>query len=292
MKAFNNQTNNPLVSVIVPSYNHALYIENCIKSIVNQSYKNIQLIVIDDGSRDNSVELLTKLSQEYGFTFVSQKNIGLSATLNRGIQQYAKGKYITIVASDDWWLPNKIETQVRFLAEHPQFKMCYGKANVVDELGEIKYTYGNAPKTDDFFKELINATEGSFIPVLTVMYEREIHDVIGYYDEKSYIEDWDMHLRIAYKYSIGFINEPLACYRYHGSNMSSNTVKMMNAMINIVKKWNHLSDYSRIIKKWELIAFRQLAKNYKKEARKYLLPASKSFYKVGFWRGVFNLIIG
>jgi glycosyltransferase involved in cell wall biosynthesis len=292
MKAFNVQDNNPLVSVIVPSYNHALYIENCIKSIVNQSYKNIQLIVIDDGSKDNSVDILTRLSQDYNFTFVSQKNIGLSATLNKGIKDFAKGKYLTIVASDDWWLPNKIETQVKFLSEHTQYKMCYGKANVVDENGVIKYTYGNAPKTTDFFKELINATEGSFIPVLTVMYDRDIHHEVGYYDEQSYIEDWDMHLRIAYKYPIGFINESLACYRYHGNNMSSNTVKMMNSLINIVKKWNHLSDYNEIIKNWELIAFRQLAKNYKKEARKYLLTASKSFYKAGFWRGVFNLILG
>ena len=66
----------------------------------------------------------------------------------------------------------------------------------------------------------------------------------------------------------------------------------MNSLINIVKKWNHLSDYHKIIKNWELVAFRQLAKNYKKEARKYLAPASKSFYKVGYWRGVFNLLIG
>lgn len=286
------ESNEPLVSVIVPSYNHELYIENCIKSIINQSYKNIQLIVIDDGSKDNSVELLAKLSKEYNFIFVAQKNIGLSATLNRAIKEYAKGKYITIVASDDWWLPNKIKTQVKFLEENTQHKMCYGKANVVDENGEIKYTYGNAPKTNNFFNELINATEGSFIPVLTVMYEREIHDVVGYYDEKSYIEDWDMHLRIAYKFSIGFVNEPLACYRYHGNNMSSNTVKMMNSLVNIVRKWSQLSNYNEIIKRWELVAFRQLAKEYKKEAKKYLLPASKSFYKVGFWRGVFNLFFG
>jgi len=282
---------NPLVSVIVPSYNHAAYIEKCIKSIISQTYKNIQLIVIDDGSEDNSVEILSKLSKEHHFTFVSQSNIGLSATLNKAIKQYVIGNYISLVASDDWWLENKLETQVRFLEENPTYKMCYSKANVVDDVGEIKYTYGRKPSSISFFDELLLSTEGSFIPVLTVMYERQLHQELGYYDEDSYIEDWDMHLRIAYNHNVGFIDEVLACYRYHGSNMSSNTVKMTHALIRIVKKWSHISNFAQTIRIWELVAFRQLAKNNKKEAMVYLIPALKSFYKIGFWRGLFNLIL-
>ncbi len=284
------EVNYPLVSVIVPSYNHAPYIENCINSIINQSYKNIQLIVIDDGSKDDSVNILTRLSKQYDFSFVSQNNIGLSATLNRAIKEYATGKYISLVASDDWWLTDKTEKQVAFLTQNPQIKMCYGKANVVDEKGQIQYTYGSSPKTSNFFNELLLSTEGSFIPVLTVMYERELHQEVGYYDEQSYIEDWDFHLNVAYKHKIAFMDDVLASYRYHGSNMSSNTLKMTQALIKIVKKWQFVENYRYIIRNWELAAFRKLAKGYKKEALVYLFPAAKSIYKIGFWRGVYNLI--
>ena len=81
---------NPLVSVVVPSYNHGLYVEKCIDSIVNQSYKNFELIVLDDGSTDNSVEILTKLQKKYGFYLEFNKNQGLIKTINRALKKLQK----------------------------------------------------------------------------------------------------------------------------------------------------------------------------------------------------------
>ena len=86
------EENIPLVSVVVPCYNHEKYVKETIESIVNQTYKNIELIVIDDGSKDNSVKVIQELADKYGFTFIHRPNKGLSATLNEGIR-LSKGKY-------------------------------------------------------------------------------------------------------------------------------------------------------------------------------------------------------
>ena len=119
--------NMPLVSIIVPSYNHARYVTQCIDSIMQQTYKNFELIVIDDGSKDNSKEVLTTLQAKYKFTLVFQDNHGVAYTLNRGIKEFAKGKYLTFCASDDYWTLDKLQKQVQFMENNQFYPMCYGK---------------------------------------------------------------------------------------------------------------------------------------------------------------------
>lgn len=118
----------PLVSIVVPCYNHANYVRETIESIVNQTYKNIELVVIDDGSTDNSVEIIQKLAKNYNFTFIYRPNKGLSATLNEGMN-LSKGKYFCACAcaSDDLYIIDKIEKKVKFMEENPQYGMSYGK---------------------------------------------------------------------------------------------------------------------------------------------------------------------
>ena len=106
----------PLVSVIVPCYNHEKYVEETIESIVNQTYENIELIVIDDGSKDASPQIIEELSKKYNFKFIHRSNKGLSATLNEGIR-LSQGKYISVCASDDKLKLDKIEKQVKFMEE-------------------------------------------------------------------------------------------------------------------------------------------------------------------------------
>ena len=118
----------PLVSIVVPSYNHASFIEKCINSILTQDYDNYELIVIDDGSTDNSDEILSRLHKKYGFYLEFNKNQGLAKTLNRGFKEIAKGKYLASCASDDYWLPNKLTLQVEFLETNPDYAMVFGKA--------------------------------------------------------------------------------------------------------------------------------------------------------------------
>ena len=98
----------PLVSVVIPCYNHEKFVQDCIQSVIDQTYENIELIIIDDGSKDNSVKVIQELADKYGFTFIHRPNKGLSATLNEGIR-LSKGKYFSAIASDDILFLEKIE---------------------------------------------------------------------------------------------------------------------------------------------------------------------------------------
>jgi glycosyltransferase involved in cell wall biosynthesis len=265
----------PLVSIVVPSYNHEKYIQETIESIVNQTYDNIELIVIDDGSKDNSPQIIQKLSQKYGFEFIHRPNKGLSATLNEGIK-LSKGKYWSVCASDDVLTHDKIDRQVRFMENNPDYGMCYGKVVLFNEKGlntplNIKYSRGGW-----IFDDLI---KGRFwIPAVSNLIKKDVFLDVGYYDEELWVEDWDMWVRISHKYQIGFINEYIAKYRQHGSNISKQGWKLYEAKKDSLLKWKRLENYDEIIRLWHLRWFRALSRNHKKEARQYLSHAIRYFY--------------
>lgn len=203
----------PLVSVIVPSYNHEKYITQCIENIMNQTYNDFELIVIDDGSKDRSPEILKELQEKYNFRLIIQENIGLSATLNKALKEHAKGKYISLCASDDFWCLNKLELQVNFMEQHLNIPMCYGKNYLINEKSEILKENQNQKKIlrgGDLFEDIFLF---KLHPPVNYMYKATIFDVIGYYDEDIYAEDYYMNLKIASNFEIGFINQYLAYYR-------------------------------------------------------------------------------
>lgn len=232
----------PLVSVIVPCYNHSNYIEQCITSIFNQTYTDIELIVIDDGSTDDSFEKLKQLQKKREFILESQSNMGLSKTLNKAIKTYAKGDYIACIASDDYWHPLKIETQVKYFENHPQMGFIFGKAYKVNDIGKVTGILPDKKVPECSFDTLIL---NSCIPALTVMIKKKVTDDVGLFDEDSYIEDWDMWLRIADKYPFAFVDEFIAYYRIHGTNISSNYPKMIEAKKRLIGKWRKHPLYSK-----------------------------------------------
>lgn len=206
--------NKPLVSVIVPCYNHEKYITQCIESIVKQTYKNFELIVIDDGSKDNSRVILEDLQSKYDFNLVFQENHGVAYTLNRGIKEYATGKYVTFCASDDYWALDKLEKQVQFMENNRFYPLCFGKTHYVNEESEL------LPKLD----AMNNVLKGGCLfedillfkihPPVNYLFRKSIFNEIGYYDEKIFAEDYDMNLRISSKYAIGFLDDYLGFYRF------------------------------------------------------------------------------
>ncbi|OYZ76249.1 MULTISPECIES: glycosyltransferase [unclassified Polaromonas] len=210
------ESKRPLVSVIVPSYNHERYIQECIESIANQTYENIELIVIDDGSNDSSIRILKNLEKLYGFTLLLQDNKGLASTLNLGIKKMAHGEFIATCASDDYWMPDKIEKQIVFLLNNNQYPMCYGKTYYVDENSKIlskEDKSNNGLKGGWIFDDIFTF---KLHPPVNYLFRKEIFDKIGLYDESLFAEDYDMNLRIASDYEIGFINEYIGYYRING----------------------------------------------------------------------------
>lgn len=206
----NKERENPLVSVIVPSFNHEKYLTQCIDSIMSQTYTNFELVVIDDGSKDDSLKALKELQKKYSFNLIHQKNRGLSATLNRGIKEFSKGNYIAFCASDDYWCLDKLEKQVRFMEKNPEFPMCYGNTYYVNNdsvpVNQKNKNFRGGWLFDDIFTH-------KFHPPVNYMYRANIFNEVGYYDETMYAEDYYMNLKIASRFPIGYLNQFLSFYR-------------------------------------------------------------------------------
>lgn len=255
----------PLVTVIVPCYNHEKFIRESILSVLNQEYRRIELIVIDDGSNDQSINIILKLKEELDFTFISQENKGVSNVLNKGLAM-AKGEYIAFLASDDYWLPNKVFSQIAFFRNHPEFKMVFSNAYIVDNKSKIIGQFQNSfsiPFPVVSFKDI--ALGKKTVPALTVMVHKEVFLSIGGFDENLMIEDWDMWLRIADRYHIGGVNDVLACYRKHNSNISLIRLEdMTKTRFRILGKWQNKINqrlYNKISRNLEILAMSELGNN-------------------------------
>lgn len=248
----------PLVTVIVPAYNHDQYIEDCLKSIISQTYTNMQIIVINDGSTDNTESVVKDFISKCNIKieFISKENEGLCKTLNRGLG-IVKGKYVAFLASDDMWLPERIEKQVSFMEKNENIGMVFSDAYFMrDETATdkrftdykpiIRAYFLNSIQTTSIYEELLME---NFIPALTVLIRRECFDKVGYFDTSLKYEDYDMWLRISEKYPIAYIDEPLAYYRVHNDNFSNNIrIMLIGAMQTLVKQYKGESFKKKPIK--------------------------------------------
>lgn len=283
----------PLVSVIVPCYNHEKYIIQCIKSIINQTYKNIELIVIDDGSTDGSRDILSNLKLKYKFNLIFQKNKGLSNTLTDVIKNIAQGKYITICSSDDYFVESRVEKQVLYLEEHVQYPCCFTKTfhinkkeAIIDENylrdEEIKYKSGNLFK--DIF--LVNLT----LPV-TFMYRKELLDEIGYFGSKFYCEDYYIALKIADKFEIGYINEHLYNYRVD-INSGIKEKKIIDSQKEIIDLYKSNSLYKTALKKWKMRSINQLSGYTRYKSQSLInMVSNRFFYDIKYWKSWIRLLL-
>lgn len=237
---------NPLVSVIIPAYNHELYIEEALQSVVNQTYPNIELIVINDGSTDGTAGIIEKFIQvnnERNIQYVNKENEGVCKTLNKGLNM-STGDYVAFLASDDLWLPDRVSIQLEFMEQNQNIGMLFSDAwflrfNSQTDIKWSDYKQG----INNYFKNGIQNTDmymllltRAIIPALTVLIKKQVLDKVGFFDENLVYEDDDMWLRIAREYPIAYIDMPLALYRLHDSNISNNTRFMIKGMVQTLKK--------------------------------------------------------
>ncbi len=238
---------NDLISVTISAYNHEKYIEECIRSIMAQTYRNIELLVIDDGSKDGTFAKLLDLKPECEKRFVrvvmeTQENQGTRITGNKLID-LAHGKYIYAIASDDAAKPQALETLHAFLAENPDYVLAVGDDEIVNGNSERVYwgksrkvvlenealykTFGdelhlNEPdnKHPDFgdYEDLL---KGNYVPN-GYLYLRQAMVDAGKFDTGILLEDWYMHLQLAKRGKYKYIPEILFSYRWHENNTISN----------------------------------------------------------------------
>lgn len=281
----------PIVTVLIPSYNHALYIEQLLESIVQQSYgyQYIELIVIDDCSTDNSRLILQDWAKRHQFHFIAnEQNQGICANLNKGIQ-LATGKYICITGSDDYWELNKLDLQVAHLEQNPQAAVCSGNVLRVDANGQPLEAKKQriAPARVYNFKEVFLRD----FPFSTTcaMIRKSILDEVGGYDEHLKIEDYYMWLKIAAAgHELHFLEEQLGFYRIHATNTIHKSWIIYTEMAKILALYEKHPLYPAALKRLKEVYFPQIAQIDKKKALS-LLPAAISNTRF-FYRGLYYLI--
>ena len=214
------------VSVIVPSYNQASFISDCIKSILAQTKKAHEIIVVDDASTDNTTEVIKPYSTKIKF-IANRKNFGAySFTTNIGIKQ-ATGDYILILAADDWLASTMLEEESAVLDKNPQIALVYSQAfDVVNGEKILKMPKPAGKKSylgrDGDFQLLL--TKGDFIPSINALVRKSVYQKVGIFDTNlKYMVDYEMWIRIAKDYSLAYIAKPLTYYRVHGKNLHLNT---------------------------------------------------------------------
>lgn len=207
----------PLVTVIVPCYNHAGYVVRAVSSVLDQDYPAIQLVVIDDGSRDESVTVLEALARDRPFTLVRQANSGICRTLNRAVREFAEGEWIAVLASDDFWRLDKIRLQIDALRATPSARFCFSQAREFRD--EAHAEEGRVfPSVVRQGRILDRVFVRQHVPAGTMMFSRSLFDELGGFDETLREEDWDFVIRSAAASPLCAVPQPLLYYRAHQGN--------------------------------------------------------------------------
>lgn len=209
----------PLVSVVMINYNYEKYVKEAILSVVNQTYDNWELIVVDDGSTDGSVEAIKSIEDPRIRLFQMDKNRHICCASNYGLKQI-RGTYVARLDSDDLWREDKLEKQVQFFNEHKEAKICFTKLDVIDPDGKnindsaIEYELYNKRQKDRAAWLRFFFFEGNSLIQSGMMYEASLLEEVGAFN-LAYMQsqDMDFFIRLIKRYDFYFIEEPLISYR-------------------------------------------------------------------------------
>jgi len=217
----------PKVSVCVPSYNYGHYIDGCIRSVLGQTYKDWELVVVDNHSSDATSRVVRSFHDPRIRYYENDENIGLVANWNRCIT-LSRGEYVAILPADDRHLPGMLERSVEMLDSHPRVGFCHTSYHWIDESGRIIDTkkWWDSDQVFSGLSELRKLVLGCYISPASVVVRRECYRELGGFDESYRFEiDWLMWSRIALAYDVAYLAEPLACQRHlHKGSVTAKTV--------------------------------------------------------------------
>jgi glycosyltransferase involved in cell wall biosynthesis len=254
----------PKVSVIMPTYNQAHFIAEAIQSVLDQTFQDFEIVVVDDGSTDNTKEVVDSF-RDPRIRYIHQENRGVAAASNTGLKA-SIGEYLAGLASDDLWLPRNLELKVKLLDSRPDIGLVCSDIYSFDS--DTGATLGRKwqNRSDCYLRELQDGTRqplGEFLSReppfswTTVMVRCHVFDDVGYFDESLWAEDYDMFVRVLQRFSsIGIINVPLVRYRVHRTSLSSNYEKghlgMLAAINKIINTYSLSKENIRLIKRNKL----------------------------------------
>lgn len=218
------------VSVVIPNYNYGRFLSEAIDSVLNQTCGPQEVIVVDDGSTDESRDILDSYGAKIRVLY--QKNEGVGAARNKGAEM-ATTDFVAFLDADDYWCPTKLEKQLAVFQSDPDLGLVHCGLRYIDEKGELgeEYLVGGAGEVAMNllrFEPVISAPGGA------CLIRKDVFMEVGGYDTNKDLhpsEDWELSYRIAKKYRFGFVREPLLYYRQHGKGGHLNIARMERAML-------------------------------------------------------------
>lgn len=224
----------PLVSVVTATYNMSQYLAEAVLSVLNQDYPAVELIVIDDGSTDDTAAVLAPFADDQRVTVIQQPNAGQTVAKNRGMRQ-ARGKYIGFCDADNAWLPDKLSRQVHHLEKNPRLGVIYGDIQFMDENGAPLPTPAVRRHSGRITGKLL---ADNFVTFNTTLAPRRVLEEFEYMDESLTMAiDYDLWLRISTRHDFLHLPETLVRYRIWGGQMSHKTGERMDNFFRLLERF-------------------------------------------------------
>jgi len=218
-----------LISVVIPCYNYGHFLPIAIDSIINQTYLNKEIIVVDDGSSDNTAEVAASYEE---VKYIYQKNRGLSAARNFGAA-HSNGELLVFLDADDWLYPKALEISASYFCKNPSLKLVSGAYNLIFVKENKTVTRINRVDKNHYTQLLMNnymAVPGS------VMIKKEVFDIFKFDPNLKACEDYDLYLKIARDYPVFCHTYIIAAYVTHSNNMSGNIPLMLSSSLNVLER--------------------------------------------------------
>ncbi|MBU7582200.1 MAG: glycosyltransferase [Nostoc sp. TH1S01] len=224
--------NIPKISVIIPTYNSEKTIKTTVDSVLNQSFTNFELIVINDGSTDLTLEIISQI-QDSRLKVFSFENAGGNVSRNRGLQQ-ATGEFVSFLDADDVWTPDKLASQFKALQDNVDAKVAYSWTDYIDEHGQFLVSGNHITVNGDVYERLLisNFLENGSNPLI---YKEALVELGGFDESLSAAQDWDMWLRLAAKYSFICVPKVQILYRVSVNSLSSNLARQEKACLQVLE---------------------------------------------------------
>lgn len=276
------RNNQPLVTIIIPSYNHAQYISKAIESVLSQTYPNIELIVVDDGSTDNSREIIKDLSDRYGFqAILNSVNRGQSHALNSALE-IARGDFISLLPSDDWYLPCKTEIQIaRFLECENSVGIVYAAGLRYFEDLNVTRPVKLPVRTGKISRDLILL--GNFVYPVTPLFRRKVFEDFPP-NEQFLAEGEAVFIRMGLKYEFEYVDAVVAVMRDHSYNIGKNAHVMYGE---IERYWNWFFSLPDLPPEIRALESHAHEKNYRTKGMQFVV--SRRDFNLGrqcLWRAL------
>ena len=255
---------NPTVSIILPTYNRAHTLKKAIDSVLNQTYEDFELIIVDDGSTDNTYNLIKSINDHRIIYVKHEKNKGAAAARNTGIR-LAKGRYIAFQDSDDEWYLQKLEKQIKIIESNKQTDIVYSSFFLIKNGQKLLYPRKKNFKLEGNLRKTFSRHNVVALP--TVLIKKECIQKAGLFDERfPRFQDWEFFFRLSKYCNFKFIDEPLVIAHVQNDGITSNSKFLIEGLYLFIEKYKDELTKSSISALYRRLAVEKFKNGLKKEA--------------------------